>query len=228
MARIAIVVVCLFLLALPVAGAGDPGDNEIRASGFVCRTISVRSVAVVTPLTGVFIPGAQIRFFDDTGNVCGTGTVRSAYSDLAYVAVDNVSVEALKKGFIAAAGSGDNEAKMLCGYSMNLPMVIEKGKEGGHTVPPNVVRIKYHDDSTKPVWFRHFKHDMECRTCHHRVLDAKCDSCHPIARRTGNPEKCLREICTGCHKEHEDKTSECGWCHKDKPPSSKNGKNGGK
>jgi hypothetical protein len=219
MARATSVVLCSLLLAVPFSGFGEGADVETNASGFICRTISDRSVAVVTPLTGFFVPGAQIRFFDDSGRLCGTGTVRSSYTDLAYVAVDNCPIEDLKKGFIASAGSADNEAKMLCGFSMNLPMVVEKGEGGGHNVPPNVLRIKYNDNSTKPVWFRHYRHDMACRTCHHRQLDAPCKSCHPTKRgsdmKAGN---CIKEICTGCHKEHKDKTSDCAWCHKDNPP----------
>ena len=138
--------------------------------------------------------------------------------NLAYVAVDNCPIDRLKKGFIASAGDSDNEAKMLCGYSMNLPMVVGQENEGGHNVPPNVLRIKYNDNSTKPVYFRHFKHDMACRTCHHRSLDAPCKSCHPLGKTGESIERCVRDICTGCHKEHKDKTSQCGWCHKDSPP----------
>ncbi len=213
-------VLCLFLLlALPVPGVGEGPDNAARASGFICRTITDQSIAVVSPLTGSFLPGSQIRFFDDAGKICGTGVVKSAYFDLAYVAVDNVSMDQLRKGFIASAGSGDNEAKLLCGFSLNLPMVVGTAKEGGHNVPANVLRIKYNDNSTKPVWFRHYKHDMECRTCHHRELDAPCKSCHPVKRdKELNAGSCIKEICTGCHKEHKDKTSDCAWCHKDSPP----------
>jgi hypothetical protein len=221
MPRVAVVAACLFLMLLPVSVNGEPpGAPPADASGFICRTIPDRSIAVVSPLTGGFAKGMSIRFFDDTGALCGTGIVQSAYSDLAYVAIDNCPVERLKKGFIASAGSGDNEAKMLCGFSMNLPMVIERGKEGGHSVPPNVVRIKYNDNSTKPVYFRHFKHDMACVTCHHREIDTPCKSCHPVKRGKEElkTDSCLREICTSCHKEHKDRTSECAWCHKDKPP----------
>jgi hypothetical protein len=223
MGKSAAVVLSLFLLLLPVPSPGAPPESGPPASGFICRTIPDRSIAVVSPLGGVFTKGVRIRFFDDKGELCGTGTVQSAYSDLAYVAVDNCPIERMKKGFIASAGSGDNAAQMLCGYSMNLPMVIGQGSEGGHTVPPNVIRIKYHDNTTKPVWFRHYKHDMACRTCHHRQLDAPCKECHPLTKKGDKPDRCLREICTGCHKEHPDRMSECAWCHKEKPPGNGDG-----
>jgi hypothetical protein len=225
MARYLTALFCVILLSLPASSIGEEADNAATGNGFICRTISDGSVAVVSPLTGAFTPGSRIRFFDDTGQVCGTGTVKSAYSDLAYVAVDNCSPDTLKKGFIASAGEGDNEARMLCGFSMNLPMLLEKGGGEAHAVPPNVLRIKYNDNATKPVWFRHYKHDMACVKCHHRGLDTPCKACHPTKK--GKDQKaggCIKEICTGCHIEHKDKTSECGWCHKDTPPGAPGGR----
>jgi hypothetical protein len=209
------------LLSVPVpCGSGD-ADNAAQAMGFVCRILTDQNVAVVTPLAGSFIPDSPIRFLDDKGNTCATGIVRSSYPDLSYVALDNGSVDCLKKGFVAFAGPIEEKAKVLCKYSLNLPLVIGKDGKPGHSIPPNAIVINYIEQTMKPVSFRHYAHDIGCRTCHHKDLDTPCRQCHPTSEEAKRPGAnrvdfgdCVRERCIGCHKGHEGKSSDCAWCHK--------------
>lgn len=209
----------LALSFVPANGASTEDDNAARAGGFVCRTVSDQSLAVVMPFSGIFIPGAVITFHDEQGKVCASGTVKSSYPDLAYVEVDNAATDCLKKGFIATAGPPDNTVKLLCGYSMNFQMVLEKGGSAGHKVPPNVISLRHGKSSTSPVAFHHYEHSMECWKCHHRSIDEPCKSCHPRkADKVDSVAACIREICTACHKEQGERTAKCTWCHKDGPP----------
>ncbi|HEY5995692.1 MAG TPA: hypothetical protein VIU29_01660 [Candidatus Deferrimicrobiaceae bacterium] len=204
------------LAAVPVPSAAAPPDNAAPAYGFVCRIVSSGAVAVITPIQGAFAPDHRIRFYDDNGAVCATGIVRSAYPDLVYVAVEGGTVDFLHKGFIASSDNMTADVRMICGFSMNLPMVIEKGAGSGHRVPPNVIVLNYVENAMKPVYFRHYAHDLGCRTCHHEDLDTPCKSCHLeglVAKKVSFGE-CVREKCMGCHKAHEGKSAECVWCHK--------------
>jgi len=212
-------VAILLLTPLP-CGSGD-ADNAAQAMGFVCRVISDRNVAVISPLSGAFSLDSRVRFLDEKGTLCATGIVRSSYPDLAYVALDNGSVECLHAGFMAYTGPLEEQAKFLCGYSRNLPMVVGKDGQPGHRIPPNVIVINYIENSMRPVHFRHQAHDIGCRTCHHRDPDTPCSKCHPTAeemKRLGGNRvgfgDCVREKCIGCHKGHEGKSADCVWCHK--------------
>ena len=215
------VLLVTILLSVPVpCGSGDDG-NAGQAMGFVCRVLTDRNVAVVTSLAGAFPMETRIRFMDDKGNTCAEGVVRSSYPDLAYVALDNGSVDCLKKGFLAFSPSLEEQAKVMCGYSMNLPMVIGKSGQPGHRIPPNAIVINYIEQTMRPVSFRHYAHDIGCRTCHHKDLDTPCRQCHSVdedMRKTGSNKvafgDCVRMKCIGCHRGHEGKSSECAWCHK--------------
>ena len=215
MAKSLLIPLCVILLAAPgISPAGDT-DNEALTYGFVCRIVSSRSLAVITPLQGVFSLGSRVLFHDDTGAICATGVVSSTYPDLAYVAVDNGAMEILSRGFIASSADSE-EIRVICRYSMNIPMVIEKGVRPGHVVPPNVVVINYIENTMRPVYFRHYAHDLGCRTCHHKDLDTPCKSCHPV--RNGDDKvpfaDCVRQRCMGCHEGHRGKSAECVWCHR--------------
>lgn len=201
-------------------GSGKAGDIA-PALGFVCRVLSAPNVAVVASLTGLFPPDSRIRFLDDEGNVCATGIVRSSYPDLSYIALDNGSVDSLKKGFVAFSPSLEEQARVLCKYSLNLPMMTDRNGRPWHALPPNTIVINYVENAMKPVSFHHYAHDFGCRACHHRDLDTPCRQCHPTLEemRRLAPGKvgfaeCIREKCIGCHKGHEGKSSECAWCHK--------------
>lgn len=221
MAKRALVLLLTILLSVPVPCGGGEEDNAARAMGFVCRVLTDQNVAVVTSLAGAFPPEGRIRFMDDRGNTCATGIVRSSYPDLAYVALDNGSVDCLKTGFLAYSPSLEEQAKVMCGYSMNLPLVIGKNGKPGHRIPPNAIVINYIEQTMKPVAFRHYAHDIGCKTCHHKDLDTPCRQCHPTseeAKRLGANRvdfgDCVRERCIGCHKGHEGKSSDCAWCHR--------------
>lgn len=207
------------LLAVPAPGAGEAPDNAATALGYVCRVLSARGEAVVAPLAGSFSVDSRLRFYDDTGQPCATGVVRSAYSDLAYVTLETGSVECLKKGFLVSSGEAEGAVRLLCQYSMNLPMVIERGTRPGHAIPKNVIVLNYSETMLAPVYFRHYEHDLGCRKCHHQDLDTPCKSCHPLkdGGRTTLPE-CMRKRCAGCHLSHEGKSSECVWCHRKAAP----------
>lgn len=216
MAKAPLVVLCALLLATAaLAPAGDT-DNASSAYGFVCRLIPGSSLAVVTPLHEMFSPGSRVRFYDDRGEVCATGVVRSSYRDLAYVAVEGRSMERLRKGFIVSSPESSEEARMFCPFSRNIPLVIEKGVRAGHAVPPNVIVIRFRKDRVRPVYFRHYVHEMGCRSCHHRELDTPCRSCHPAeegAEAKISFGECARQKCMGCHEGHKEKSEECVWCH---------------
>lgn len=206
----------LFTILLVAPGISFAGEThpEALTYGFVCRVVSSRSLAVISPLKGVFSLDSRVLFHDEEGTVCATGVVRSAYKDLAYVAVDNGSVEDLKRGFVASSADSE-EVQMICRYAMNLPLVIEKGVRPGHVVPPNVIVINYVEKTMSPVFFRHYAHDLGCRTCHHKDLDTPCRNCHPVREDAGKVtfEECVRHRCVGCHEKHEGKSAECAWCH---------------
>jgi len=204
------------LLALPALRTSGAEDNAASALGFVCRVVSAQNVAVVTPLSGAFVPDSPIRFYDDNGALCGTGIVRSAYADMAYVFLETGSAECLKKGFIASSPQLEKEAKAMCRYSMNLPMVIEKGGPMSHNLPPNTLVLRYGGEPGTSVLFHHYAHDLGCRACHHKDLDTRCNECHPLQGRKDKTSlaECLREKCMGCHKGHEGKSADCTWCHK--------------
>jgi hypothetical protein len=209
-----------FFLFVPASSPGGDPDSAGPGWGFVCRVLPSQNTAVVTPLSGMFVPDGRIFFLDEKGERRGSGIVRSVYPDLAYVTLESGSADALKKGFIASSPKGEGEARMLCGFSLNLPYVIEKGGNQGHRIPPNVIILNYDDNAVKPVYFRHYSHDIGCRKCHHKDLDRACKDCHPLVP-TGTQEtlgECLRDRCMGCHKEHDGKSAECAWCHKGTVP----------
>lgn len=221
MAKRILVLLAAIMWAFPVPCGSGEADNSAQAMGFVCRVLSDQNVAVISPLGGTFTTDNRIRFLDEQGNTCATGVVRSAYPDLAYVALDNGSVECLRKGFIAFTGPLEEQAKYLCGFSRNLPVVVGKNGRSGHRIPPNAIVINYIEQTMKPVSFRHYVHDFGCRTCHHRDLDTPCRKCHPVneeARRAGGNQvafgDCVRMKCVGCHKDHEGESADCSWCHK--------------
>ena len=210
--------ILLVLTALRTHGAED---NAASALGFVCRIVPAQNIAVITPLSGVFAPDSRIRFYDDNGVTCGTGVVRSAYPDMVYISFETGSVECLKKGFIASSPLREEEAKAICQYSMNIPMVVEKGGTEGHTLPPNTIVLRYGGDPGTSVHFRHYAHDLGCRSCHHKDLDTRCNVCHPLqegkfqeGKDQASIAECLRQKCMGCHKSHEGKSADCTWCHK--------------
>jgi hypothetical protein len=218
--RLLVPLVAIILLTPVPCGSGE-ADNAAQAMGFVCRILSDQNVAVVSPLGAAFSPESRIRFLDEQGNTCATGVVRSAYPDLAYVALDNGSVDRLQNGFIAFAGPIEEQAKFLCGFSRNLPMVVGKNGQPGHRIPPNAIVINYIEQTMKPVSFRHYAHDFGCKTCHHRDLETPCRQCHPVKEEMRIPGgnqvafgDCMRMKCIGCHKGHEGKSADCAWCHK--------------
>jgi len=220
MGKRALVLLVAILSFIPSSSPGEGPDNAASGWGFVCRVLPAQGTAVVTPLSGIFVPDSRIFFLDEKGERCGSGIVRSVYPDLAYVTIESGSAETLKKGFIASSPKGEGEARMLCGFSLNLPYVIEKGGNRGHTLPPNVVVLNTNENTAKPVYFRHYSHDIGCRKCHHKDLDRACKDCHPL-NPTGTQEAlgdCLRDRCMGCHKGHDGKSSDCAWCHKGTAP----------
>ena len=121
-----------FFLFVPASSPGGDPDSAGPGWGFVCRILPSQNTAVVTPLSGMFVPDGRIFFLDEKGERHGSGIVRSVYPDLAYVTIESGSADALKKGFIASSPKGEGEARMLCGFSLNLPYVIEKGGNQGH------------------------------------------------------------------------------------------------
>jgi len=210
-----------FLFSVSGSSGAAGADNAVQAIGFVCRVQTHRNVAVVTSLSGIFPLDSPIRFLDEEGNLCATGIVRSSYPDLSYVVLDTGSAEDLKKGFVAHSPGAEEEAKILCQYSMNLPMILDKEGKAGHNLPPNTIVINYIASRMKPVFFRHYLHDFGCRTCHHHDLDTPCRRCHPTAENaTGlgtNPVgfgDCIRTKCIGCHRDYEGASADCVWCHK--------------
>ncbi len=210
---LSLLVVLLFAIPAPCEGEGP--DNAATALGYVCRVLSARGEAVVAPLAGAFSADSRLRFFDETGQLCATGIVRSAYSDLAYVSLESGSAECLKKGFLVSSGDSEEAVRALCQFSMNLPMVIERGTRQGHRIPPNVIVLNYSETMLAPVFFRHYEHDLGCRKCHHQDLDTPCKSCHPLkdGGRTVLSE-CVRKRCMNCHRGHTGKSADCVWCHK--------------
>jgi hypothetical protein len=220
MGKRSLVFLFAILLVLPATSPGEGPDNAASGWGFVCRVLSTQGTAVVSPLSGMFVPDSRILFLDERGERCASGIVRSVYPDLAYITLESGSAESLKKGFIASSPKGEGEARMLCGYSLNLPYVIEKGGTEGHRLPPNVLVLNYSENAVKPVYFSHYAHDLGCRKCHHKDLDRACKDCHPLTP-TGTRETlgdCLRDRCMGCHKDHEGKSADCAWCHRGKAP----------
>ncbi len=215
MAKLLVALLFEILLAVPGVAFAEDADRESLAYGFVCRIVSSRSLAVVTPLQGMFSPGTHVRFHDEKGNVCAKGVVRSTYPDLAYVAVESGDLEILNRGFVVSTADSE-EIRGICRYSMNIPMVIEKGVRPGHVIPPNVIVINYIEKAMRPVYFRHYAHDLGCRTCHHKDLDTPCKSCHPVEEEMDKVSfaDCVREKCMRCHEKQAGKTAECVWCHK--------------
>lgn len=215
-----LVLLVVILSFIPASGAGEGPDNAATGYGFVCRVLTTQGTAVVTPLSGIFVPDTRIFFLDEKGERCGSGVVTSVYPDLAYVSVESGSADALKKGFIASSPKGEGEARMLCGFSLNLPYVIEKGGTRGHALPPNVVVLNYNENAVKPVYFRHYSHNLGCQKCHHKDLDRSCKDCHPLSPTESQETlgDCLRDRCMGCHKGHEGVSSDCTWCHKGTVP----------
>lgn len=221
MERRSLVFLVAILMFLPGTSPGDGPDNAASGWGYVCRVLSTQGMAVVTPLSGIFEQDSRIFFLDEKGERCGSGIVRSVYPDLAYITIESGSAEALKKGFIASSPKVEGEARMVCGYSMNFPFLIEKGGGRGHILPPNVLVLNYNENAVKPVYFRHYTHDLGCRKCHHKDLDSACKDCHPPTPTETMGETladCLRDRCMGCHKGHDGKSSDCVWCHKGKLP----------
>lgn len=209
------------LVSVPPLPLAAGADNAAQAIGFVCRVQTRRNVAVVTSLSGIFPLGGPIRFLDDEGNLCATGIVRSAYPDLSYIDLETGSADRLKAGFVAYSPAAEEEAKILCRYSMNLPLIIGKEGKDGHTLPPNTIVINCIASRMEPVFFRHSLHDFGCKTCHHHDLDTPCRQCHPTAETAMgigmNPVgfgDCVREKCIGCHRDYEGASSDCAWCHK--------------
>lgn len=215
-----------FLLAvpeLPIAGEeARLSDNitinvldESVAYGFVCRVLETQEKVVITPLVGKFVPDREIRFYDDKGNFCCAGVVKSSYPDMAYVAIEPGKVELLKKGFMASFGGREEDVRVMCSYSMNFPLIIDNGTLRGHVVPPNVIVLNYIENAMKPVYFRHYAHNIGCRTCHHRDLDTPCSACHDggISVKV-TFEECVRGRCWGCHKTKDGASADCVWCHK--------------
>ena len=215
MGKRSLVLLVAILSFLPASGTGEGPDNAASGYGFVCRILSAQGTAVVTPLSGMFVPDSEILFLDEKGERCGSGVVSSVYPDLAYVTIESGSADALKKGFIASSPKREGEAKMLCGYSMNLPFVIEKGGPRGHRLPPNVIVLNTGENVVKPIYFRHYTHDLGCRKCHHKDLDRACKDCHPV-KATGEQDtlgECFRDRCMGCHKGQAGRSADCAWCH---------------
>lgn len=215
MGKRSLVLLVAILLAFPASSPGEETDVAESGWGFVCRVLSTQNTGVVTPLSGIFVPDSRIFFLDEKGERCGSGVVRSVYPDLAYITLDGGTAEVLKKGFIASTPGGEREAKMLCRFSLNIPFVMEQGGTPGHKVPPNVIVLNYVDNAVRPVYFRHYSHDLVCRNCHHREPDRPCKECHP-QKPSGIREalgECLRDRCLGCHKGHEGKSAGCAWCH---------------
>lgn len=209
------------LLSVPASSATADADNAAKAIGFVCRVQTHRNVAVVTSLSGLFPLDSPIRFVDEEGNLCATGIVRSSYPDLSYIDLQTGSADVLKKGFVAYSPAAEEEAKILCQYSMNLPLLIDRGGRAGHTLPPNTIVINYIASRMKPVYFRHYIHDFGCKTCHHHDLDTPCRQCHPTGEVAAGPGAhpvgfgdCVREKCIGCHRDYEGASADCAWCHK--------------
>jgi len=216
MARRCLGLLVAILLAVPVTAPGGETDNASSALGFVCRVVTAGNVAVVTTLSGAFVPQSRIRFYDDKGEQCATGVVRNTHTDLAYIALDSGSVECLKKGFVAYSGEQEEKAKAICRFSLNIPMFIEKAGRGSHTIPANVIVISAGDNGAGAIYFRHYVHDMECRKCHHHEIRKSCRECHPAEQGVVplNYRECLRDRCMGCHKGREASSEECVWCHR--------------
>ncbi|HWS16015.1 MAG TPA: cytochrome c3 family protein [Candidatus Methylomirabilis sp.] len=215
MEKRSLVLLVAILLTIPASSPGEEPNGVEAGWGFVCRVLSSQNTGVVTPLSGIFAPDSRIFFLDEKGERCGSGIVRSVYPDLAYITLEGGTAESLKKGFIASTPKGEGEARLLCGFSLNIPFVMEKGGNQGHKVPPNVIVLNYVDNAVRPVYFRHYSHDLGCRKCHHKELDRPCKDCHPL-KPTGKQEAlgdCLRDRCQGCHKGHEGMSAGCVWCH---------------
>jgi len=211
----------LLLSSVPAFQARGNADNAASALGFVSRIQSHRNVAVVTSLSGSFPLNTRIRFLDEQGNLCATGIVRSSYSDLSYIDLETGSADRLKKGFVACSPDMEGDAKVLCRFSMNLPLIFDRGEMVGQALPPNSIVIQFRDSRMKPVFFRHYLHDFGCRTCHHHDLSTPCRQCHPTVNETAgvgtNPVRfayCVWEKCIGCHRDLADATDACARCHR--------------
>lgn len=216
-----LVLLVSFGFLLPAPPVMADADNAAQAIGFVCRVQTQRNVAVVTSLSGMFPLDTPIRFLDEEGNLCATGIVRSAYPDLSYIDLVTGSAECLKQGFVAYSPAAEEEAKILCRYSMNLPLIIGRDGKSGHSLPPNTIVINYIASRMKPVFFHHYLHDFGCKTCHHHDLDTPCTRCHPTGeakavagRKSVSFGDCVREKCIGCHRDYEGASADCVWCQK--------------
>jgi hypothetical protein len=218
MRRALLVSLCMALLLAPVASPGDDAEKASGANGFVRRFLVSQSVVVVIPLSGRFASGEKVRFYDDKGEDCGGGAVKSVYEDMVYVSVEGPELETLKAGFIASAGGREEDIKRLSRISMNLPLVMEKGGSG-RSVPPNVITLNYSESGLRPVYFHHYSHTFDCKTCHHKDLDSPCKTCHSVVNKNKgtkhvSAESCIGERCMGCHAKHQGKSADCVWCHK--------------
>ncbi len=88
--------------------AAAPADS---AGGIIMRRSADMSRFVVMPIKGTFRPGADVSFFDPSGNFVASGKVRSYYTDEVYVDAETGAADAMDYGFVVGMNMSDADAR---------------------------------------------------------------------------------------------------------------------
>ncbi len=90
------------------------------AGGVVVRKTADMARFVVMPIRGTFRPGADVSFFDPSGNFVARGKVKSFYTDEIYVDAEEGKADSLDYGFVVVMNVSGDAARDLIRKNKDL------------------------------------------------------------------------------------------------------------